>query len=83
MRTEFTLVMNESMPKPVHLSTVKRHLNEANLFGRAAIKKPLLHIQNKRKRLQWTKKHQQWTLRQWEKVLWSDEFKFDSRSVHV
>jgi transposase len=47
-----TSVMNQSLPKPVHVSTVKRRLNEVDLFGKVANKKLFLCIQNKRKRLQ-------------------------------
>jgi hypothetical protein len=36
---------------------VKRRLNEVDFFGRVAIKKPLLCKQNKRKRLEWGRKH--------------------------
>ena len=32
---------------------------------------------NKKKRLAWAKKHEQWTLDQWKSVLWSDESKFE------
>ena len=41
------------------------------------MKKPLLRPQNKRKRLEWTKKYQNWTFEEWSKVLWSDESKFE------
>ena len=39
-------------------------------------KKPLLKDTNKKKRLAWAKKHEQWTLDRWKSVLWSDESKF-------
>jgi hypothetical protein len=35
--TEFTLEINESLPKTVYVSTVKRRRNKANLFGRIVI----------------------------------------------
>jgi hypothetical protein len=50
--SDITLRINQSLPKPVHVSTVKRRLNEVDLFGRVANKKLFLRIQNKRKRLQ-------------------------------
>ncbi|GAB0095396.1 hypothetical protein DMENIID0001_107770 [Sergentomyia squamirostris] len=40
------------------------------------MKKPLLRPQNKIKRLQWAKQHSSWTSREWQRVLWSDESKF-------
>ena len=42
-------------------STVQR-LHESGLHGRIATKKPLLKDTNKKKRLAWVKKHEQWTL---------------------
>ena len=72
----------------------KRHVNiscseetESGLHGLIAAKKALLKDTNKKKRLAWTKKHEQWTLDWWKTVLWSDESKFEifgsSRYVFV
>jgi len=63
-------------------STVQRRLREASLFGRVAIKKPLLRQQNKRKRLQWARDHKNWSRQQWDTVLWSDESKFEIFGCH-
>jgi transposase-like protein len=48
-----------------------------NLYGRIAAKKPPLKNTNKKKRLVWAKKHEQWTLDRWISALWSDESKFE------
>lgn len=61
----------------VSVSTVKRRLREKGLFGRTAVKKPLLRSVNKKKRLQWARAHKHWTIADWNKVLWSDESKFE------
>ena len=45
-------------------------------FGRIAVRKPLLRSVNKQKRLKWAKEHEKWTVKQWKKVLWTDESKF-------
>lgn len=42
-------------------TTVRRTLNKAGLYGRVARKKPLLD----------------WTMTEWNKVVWSDESKFN------
>lgn len=68
--------MNKSLPEPISDSTVNRRLHAAGLFGRVAVKKPLLRKQNKQKRLKWAKEHVNWTIEQWKKVLWSDESPF-------
>ena len=56
---------------------VQRRLCESGLHGQIAAKKPLLKDTNKKKRLAWVKKHEQWTLHQWKSVLWSNESKFE------
>ena len=48
-------------------STVQRRLCESGFHGRIAVKKPLLKDTNK-KRLDWAKKHEQWTLDRWKRV---------------
>ena len=47
------------------------------IHGRIGAKTPLLKDTNKKKRLAWAKKHEQWTLDRWKSVLWSDESKFE------
>ncbi|CAK9806963.1 Transposable element Tc1 transposase [Anthophora quadrimaculata] len=69
--------VNQSRDNPISLTTVKRRLRDANLFGRVAIRKPLLRPINKKKRLQWARRHESWTIEDWKKVLWTDESKFE------
>lgn len=69
--------INETRKKPLSLTTVKRRLRHAGLFGRVAVRKPLLRPQNKQKRLEWAKKHKDWTEEDFNRVLWSDESKFE------
>ena len=67
--------------------TSMRKLCEAVLYGRIAVKKPLLGKQNRVKRLQWAKVLKDWTIEQWNKVFWTDESKFEifvsNRRVYV
>ena len=58
----------------VSKSTIRRHLHANRLFGRVARKKPLLRATNKRKRLEFAKRH--WHF-DWNRVLWSDETKIE------
>lgn len=74
---EIRAQVNQSRPNPVSVTTVKRRLRAAGLHGRVAVRKPLLRKINKQKRLQWALKHRNWTQAQWEKVLWTDESKFE------
>lgn len=75
--SEIRAEVNKSRSKPVSLTTVKRRLRDANLFGRVAVRKPLLRPQNKRKRMQWVLDHEDWTEEDFGKVLWTDESKFE------
>ena len=56
----------------ISTSTVQRRLHESGLHGRIVAKKPLLNDTNKKRRLAWAKKHEQWTLDRWKSVLRSD-----------
>ena len=64
-------MLQSSSNRHISISTVQR-LCESGLHGQIAAKKPLLKDTKKKKRLAWTKKHEQWTLDRWKSVLWSD-----------
>lgn len=57
----------------VSLDTVKRELRRHGLFGRIAIKKPLLTNIQKKKRKQWCATRREWTSLKWKSVVFSDE----------
>ena len=59
------------------ISTVRRRLCESGLHGRIAVKKQLLRKPNNVKRLQWAKVHKDWTSEQRNKILWTNELKFE------
>ena len=54
-----------SSNRHISTSTVQKRLRESGLHGWIATKKPLLKDTNKRKRLAWAKKHEQWILDRW------------------
>jgi hypothetical protein len=62
---------------PERLTLTVQRLRESGLHGQIAEKKSLLKDTNKKKRLAWVKKHDQWTFDWWKSVLWSDESKFE------
>lgn len=62
---------------PASKATVRRRLISAGLRARAPRRKPLLNVDQRRRRLQWAMDHKEWTLEQWNKVLWSDETKIN------
>lgn len=57
----------------VSVSTVKRILNRAKLFGRVAARKPLLSMVHKNKRLSWCKSYDGWSNADWNKIIFTDE----------
>jgi hypothetical protein len=58
-------------------STVRRRLREAGLYGRKAAKNPLLTKRMKNNRLEWAKAHENWSPSDWQRVILSDESKFN------
>ena len=53
--------------------TVRRRLNEANIYTIIAPKKPLLTPAHRQQRLQWAHDHANWTVDDWKRVVFSDE----------
>ena len=56
--------------------TIRKRLNSAGLHGCVAVKKPLLRPANIKSRLEFARRHKNWTVQQWDTVLWSDESVF-------
>lgn len=74
--------VNNCLPQPISVSTVRNRLREKGLNGHVALRKPLLRPINKRKRSAFAKKYQNWTVDQWKSVLWTDESKFEIFGTH-
>lgn len=56
---------------------MSRALNRMNLFARRRRKKFFLTFVHMKKRREWAKCHEKWTTQNWEKVIFSDESKFN------
>ena len=56
---------------------MRRRLDKAGLYGRVARKKPLLTDHHKKVHLAWAKERKNWTSEDWNRVVWSDESKFN------
>lgn len=84
---EISAELNKTRGKPVSTETVRRRLCAAGLKGRVAARKALLRSVNKKKRLQWARKHVNWGPEDWKKCLFTDESKFEifsnKRRVYV
>lgn len=63
----------------VSIDTVKRILRRHGLYGRIALKKPLLNKKQIKNRLQWCRQRLSWNSDMWRNVIFSDECKLDLR----
>ncbi len=60
----------------VSSNTVRRVLQRNGLVARVKRKKPLLSKKHRENRLKFAKSYKDWTISNWNKVVWSDESKF-------
>ena len=60
----------------VSVATVYRRLREMGFDSHTSVKKQFLTKKHRAKRLEWCKKHQNWTVSDWKKVIFSDESNF-------
>lgn len=72
-----TKEFNTNRSSKVHVSTVRRRLNDAGLYARRPSRKPHISAKNRKARVEFAKKHLSWGVKEWSKVLWSDESKFN------
>ncbi|GBM71753.1 Transposable element Tcb1 transposase [Araneus ventricosus] len=55
----------------------RRHRHQiAGLNGRRPVKKSMISTKNRKAQVEWAKTHKDWTKKEWEDVLWSDENKY-------
>ena len=64
-------------------STVRRRCLSFGLKGCKARKKPLLTVEQRKKRMAWGKKYGKWTVADWVKVIFSDESTFCLFNDHL
>jgi transposase len=57
----------------VHKETIGRKLRKLHFRSRKAIRKPFISKKNAKARRLWSKLHLGWTLKDWKRVIWSDE----------
>ena len=64
-----------TMNKTANPQTLRNTLKTGGLKILHKVQKPFLAPRNIKKRLQFCQQHRDWTIRDWEKVIWSDESK--------
>jgi hypothetical protein len=62
--------------KAVSSKTVGQELHKSNIYGRAAIAKPLITENNTERLKRWFYDHKTWVSGDWKYVIWSDESSF-------
>jgi len=68
-------VQKKAFPQ-VSARTIRRRLKEQGLLCRVRRSKPYISPANKEKRRLWAMQHASWTVKDWERVTFSDESKF-------
>lgn len=71
----------------VSVETIRKRLRTQELFSRRALRVPELSRQHKTDRLRWCQEHRNWSIEDWQNVLFSDEtrigLKSDDRRIRV
>lgn len=63
--------------KPCSTNTIRRRLNEMGINACRPAKKPILTQKMRSTRLEWSTSHANWTVLDWQNVIFSDESKFN------
>ncbi len=74
--TQITTRYNQGMQNTISKRTTRRTLKQMNYSSRRPHKVPLLSAKNRKRRLQFTQAHQNWTIEDCKNVSWSDESRF-------
>ncbi len=67
---------NQGMQNTISERTTHRTLKQMGYSSRRPHRVPLLSAKNRKRRLQFTQTHQNWTIEDWKNVAWSDESRF-------
>ncbi len=67
---------NQGMQNSISEHTTHRTLKQMGYSSRRPHWVPLLSAKNRKRRLQFAKAHQNWTIENWKNVAWSDESRF-------
>ena len=59
------------------IRSIRHRLTKMGLFGRSAAKKPMVSRQNRSLRVQFAQKYSHWTAKEWQRVVFTDESKFN------
>ncbi len=74
--TQITTRYNQGMQNTISEHTTHRTLKQMGFSSRRSHRVPVLSAKNKKRRLQFAQAHQNWTIKDWKNVAWSDESRF-------
>jgi transposase len=69
--------VKDILTTPISTKTARRRAHEMGFNNRVAVRKPFLNETHRRCRLQFAKRHKDWTPDDWRMVLWTDESSFE------
>jgi len=72
-----TQFINSIIPNPVTPQIVRNTLKESGFYSETKKKVPMLKLTHRQRRLKFACFHQNWTVEDWKRVLWSDETKIN------
>ncbi|GFW98252.1 transposable element Tcb2 transposase [Trichonephila clavipes] len=72
--------LSRATGRQVSQFNVARRLHKGDLFARRPERCLPLTVDHRRHRLQWCRKHKNWTTDQWSRILFADESRFSTRS---
>jgi transposase len=70
-------LFNKRFNLNLSINTIRRSLNRSGLVSRVKKKKPFLSEKHMKKRHEFAKKYQNWSVDDWRRVIFSDESKFN------
>ncbi len=74
--TQITTRYNQGMQTTIAECTTRRTLKQMGYSSRRPDRVPLLSAKNRKRRLQFAQGHQNWTIKDWKNIAWSDESRF-------
>lgn len=70
-------IFNQDLPRALSTQTIRNALRDEGLVAKKKKKKPKLTRKNRKARLKFARDHQDWTIEDWKRVIWSDETKIN------
>ncbi len=81
--TQITTRYNQDLQNTISEHTTRRTLKQMSYSSRRPHRVLLLSDKNRKRRIQFTQAHQNWTIEDWKNIIWSDESRFLLRHSDV